>query len=73
MLYTLKETAALLKTSTWTVRQKIRAGELTARKLGPRNMRVDPNDLQVYLQAVSTRPMQAGPDRVAATVQPPQA
>ena len=48
---TMKEVAARLQVSDWTVRRLMRDGLLPFKKLGHRTVRIDPADLAAYMQA----------------------
>lgn len=59
MQYTPSEVATLLQVSVYTVRRRIRSGELPAQKYGPRTFRVSDADLKAFMIRNRTVPVSA--------------
>lgn len=55
MLYTLDEAAALLRVSTWTLREMIRKNKVPVIKMGPHTRRIDSKELQAFIDAHSPK------------------
>ena len=56
MLYTVKETAALLRVSEFTILELIKAGELKALRLTKRTIRIESTDLDAFRRKSMTVP-----------------